>query len=68
MAIGPNDYYGELQAPPEEEWPGELPEHIVEWEEWWWNHTFHPAFWDQMQRWSAPLKEPLEIPNLADVA
>lgn len=40
MAIGPDDYYGELNAAPEVEWPGELPEYVEEWNELWFEATY----------------------------
>jgi hypothetical protein len=31
MAVGPNDYYGDLIPDPEEDWPEELPEMDEQW-------------------------------------
>lgn len=39
MAVGPYDFDGELAAPPEQEWPGELPDYVEEWNQLWWEAT-----------------------------
>ena len=40
MAVGPKDYWGDLSPETDEvEWPVELPAHIQDWLNWWFDIT-----------------------------